>query len=141
MNTASPKEFIRYTPDELSELYERNPELFDELAAGAIHEFCIGKTPEQSIRLRQMQWAIDGQLRKGKTPLQRMQIMESIFYGRVFGSDGELSKLICGWKEMLHSIGGLYGISTRKPTLCLLKNNDREATALRAISEGFVGES
>ncbi|BCS55374.1 DUF3135 domain-containing protein [Geobacter sp. SVR] len=123
MNIASLKEFTRYTPDELSELYKRNPERFDELAAAAIHEACIGKSPEQTIRLRQIQWSIDGQLRKAKTPLQRMQIMESIFYGRVFGEDGELSKLMYGWKEMLDSIGGLYGISDRKPALHLLKNN------------------
>jgi hypothetical protein len=126
MDTASLTEFIRYTPDELSELYKCDPAHFNELAAAAICEACIGKTPEQTIRLRQLQWSIDGQLRKAKTPLQRMQIMERIFYGRVFGDEGELAKLMYCCREVLQIIGGTRGITPRRPVVYLVKHTDRE---------------
>jgi hypothetical protein len=126
MDTASLTEFIRYTPDELSALYKCDPARFDELAAAAICEACIGKTPEQTIRLRQLQWSIDAQLRKAKTPLQRMQIMERIFYGRVYGAEGELAKLMHCCREVLQVIGGPREIPVRRPAVYLVKHTGRE---------------
>ena len=32
-----------------------------------------------------MQWSINAQLKKAKTPLARMHLMENIFYSQVFG--------------------------------------------------------
>lgn len=77
-------ELERYTPDERRELYQRDPERFERLAAEAISEACISETPEESLKLRQMQGTLDEQLQKGEPGLQRLQIMEQIFYGSVF---------------------------------------------------------
>ena len=121
MNPETKTEFSCYTPDELSELYKKNPNHFDELAAEAIIHACIGRTPERTIKLRQMQWTIDGQLRKGSTPLQRMQIMENIFYSHVFGDDGELAHLKNSCTELLRAVNGTYRVSIKKPALYLMK--------------------
>lgn len=128
MNSAAVTEFRGYTPDELSELYKKNPDYFDELAAAVIDDACIGQTWQQTIKLRQIQWFIDGQLRKAKTPLQRMQIMENIFYSRVFGEDGELAHLSYSCKELLEAFRGIDRIPAAKPALYLLKNNRKNET-------------
>jgi len=121
MNPESKTEFSRYTPDELSELYKKNPNHFDEIAADAIRQACIGKTPEQTLRYRQMQWTIDAQLRKARTPLERMQIMENIFYSHVFGDHGQLAKLMHGFRELLRVVSGTDQAPTKKPVLFLVK--------------------
>ena len=90
-----------YTYAELWELCEKNPELFDELADDAIRLACTGRTPEQTAELKRLQWTIDAQLRKGKTPLRRLQLMESVFYGKVFGEEGSLSQIKSGWTEII----------------------------------------
>lgn len=77
-------ELDRYTPDERRELYKTDPELFDRLAAEAIQEACLSEDPEESLKLQQMQRTLDEQLQQGKAGLERMQIMEQIFYGSVF---------------------------------------------------------
>lgn len=100
MDCIALSDFENFTPAELSELYEKDPALFNELAAAALDRACIGNTFEQTIRLQQTQWLIDGQLRKAKTPLQRMHIMENIFYSRLFGDDGELVHLSNRWNEL-----------------------------------------
>lgn len=123
MNTKLPTEFRNYSPDELSELYKSNPDRFNELAAVALNQACIGKTQQQTIRLRQTQWFIDGQLRKAKTPLQRMQIMENIFYSRVYGEDGELKQLLYSCNDLLAAVSRIARTPIRKPALCLLKNS------------------
>jgi len=122
MNNPLPTEFNRYSPDELRELYERDPELFNALAAAAINQACIGSTPEQTRRLRQTQWLIDGQLMKARTPLHRMQIMENIFYSRVFGENGDLQRLNHGLKDLLDALGGIDRLPVRKSGMYLLKN-------------------
>lgn len=124
MDSEAIAEFNDYTPDELSDLYKNDREHFDKLAAAVISEACIGKTWQQTVKLRQMQWYIDGQLRKGKTPLQRMQIMEYIFYNRVFGDDGELKKLLQSCNELLDIVSVA---PTGKPALQVLKDKDTAA--------------
>lgn len=121
MNSESKTEFSRYTPGELSELYEKNPNHFAELAADAISQACIGRTPEQTLKHRQMQWTIDAQLRKAKTPRERMQIMENIFYGHVFGDDGELAHLMYNCMELLRATIGTDQVPAKKPALYLVK--------------------
>lgn len=88
------KALTRYSPDELRDLYKKDPKRFDELANDALSQACIGRTPEQTLKFRQMQWSIDAQLRKAKTPVARMQVMENIFYSQVFGEHGELAHLM-----------------------------------------------
>lgn len=44
------------SPTEMRQLYETDPSLFAELAKDAIRRACIGKTPQQTLKLRQMQW-------------------------------------------------------------------------------------
>ena len=114
MSSESKPEFGSYTSTELRELYEKDPELFNELSADAIRRGCIGSTPEQTLKLRQMQWVIDSKLRKGKTPLQRMHIMENIFYEQVYGDDGQLTKLITGWNKLLGAMNITGHISRNK---------------------------
>ena len=87
------REFFSCTPDELRELYETDPAGFRELADAAIRDACIGRTEAQTLNLRQMQWVIEGQLRKQKTPQQKLQEMQRIFYDRLYGSDGLIFRL------------------------------------------------
>ncbi len=121
MDSESKPEFSSYTPSELRELYGKNPDLFNELAADAISQACVGRTPEQTLKLRQMQWTIDAQLRKGTTPLARMHIMENIFYDQVYGQDGQLVKLITNWAKVIRAINVTGHVSSRKPAIRLLK--------------------
>lgn len=120
MNEAKTK-FNNYTPEELSELYKENPDLFDELAADAIRQAYLGITPEQTLKRRQIQWTIDAKLRKGKTPLERMHIMESIFYGQVFGDGGQLDHLISSCTQFICAVRGTKYIHHKKPKIYLLK--------------------
>jgi len=113
--------FNDYTPDELRKLYKTNPNLFDELADDVIREACIGPTPEQTLKRRQMQWTIDAQLRKGKTPLERMQIMENIFYDQVYGDDGQLAQLRFSCMNFLRAARGTDHISAKKSKIYLIK--------------------
>ena len=124
MNLKPKTKFKNHTPDELRELYEKNPTDFDELADDAIRKACIGRTPEQTLKRRQMQWTIDAQLRKGKTPLGRMQIMERIFYGQVYGDDGQLAELGSSYTELFNAVRGNNHITAEKPVSSLLTKSD-----------------
>lgn len=122
MNRESKDTFDDYTPEQLSELYKNDPGHFEELAEAALSRACVGRTPEQTIRFRQMQWTIDAQLRKGKTPPERMHIMESIFYGKVFGEDGELAHLMTNCMDLLRLARGTgEQAPQKKPSLRLVK--------------------
>lgn len=114
-------DFTSFTPTELSDLYRKNPSTFNMLAADAIRQACIGKTPEQTLKLRQMQWTIDAHLRKAKTPLGKLHVMENIFYGRVYGSDGLLAKLVSAWDSLHSAANGPDQGAGKKPELRLLK--------------------
>jgi hypothetical protein len=107
-------EFSSYTAEQLSELYKRDPDHFEEIAEAALSQACIGRTPAQTLKRRQMQWIIDTQLRKAKTPLERMHIMEGIFYGRVYSADGELAHLMDSCKELIQALGGTSSGSTER---------------------------
>lgn len=96
--------FSLYTPAELRKLFQENPAMFDQLAKEAIKNACSARTPEQSLKLQQLQWTIDMQLRKAKTPLARMHAMENIFYGKIYGEDGQLSKLVSTCKKLVHAL-------------------------------------
>jgi hypothetical protein len=114
-------EFRQFTPDERRELYRTNPELFDKLAAEAIKKACIGGTPEETLKLRQMQWTIDVLLQKGKNPFERMKIMEGIFYSHVFGSHGNLSHLVDALHDLAHTAVETEELPASKPALFLIK--------------------
>jgi len=121
MDSESKLGLSSYTPTELIELYRKNPDLFDEMAADAIRQACLGGTPEQTLKLRQMQWTIDAKLQKGKTPLERLRIMENIFYDQVYSDKGQLYKLIAGWAEVLGAINPRRPVSGKKSHMRLLK--------------------
>ena len=104
MNPESKNDFSFYTPEGLSELHRNDPDLFAELAEDAIRQACIGRTPEQTLKRQQMQWRIEGQLRKAKTPLGRMHIMERIFYSQVYGDEGQLARLMSGCAQFIRSV-------------------------------------
>ncbi len=106
---------LPYSPEELEELYKKDPDLFDEVAGDAIRQACTGRTEAQTLRLRQMQWTIDGQLRKAKTPLQRMQIMENIFYKKVYGEEGQLVKLVSACFEVLRVLDKMEVLDKKTP--------------------------
>lgn len=107
--------FASYTPDQLRKLHQDDPQSFDELASEAVKEACTASTPEKSLKLQQIQWTIDMQLRKAKTPLARMQIMENIFYSRIYGDNGHLAKLVSGWNALLRAINGTEMAVDTKP--------------------------
>jgi len=110
-------EFDRYTRDEMRELYKTDPGLFDKLAAEAINEACLGETPEETLKLRQIQRMIDAQLEKAKTPLERMRIMENIFYSNVF----DLARIMETFARLICPAGETEEIPTGKPALWLVK--------------------
>jgi len=125
MNPESRNEFSSYTAQGLSELHQKDPELFAELAEDAIRQACIGRTPEQTLKRQQMQWRIDGQLRKAKTPLGRMHIMENIFYSQVYGGEGQLARLVSGCTEFIRYVSennrSDIGKETRRENSLLLE--------------------
>jgi hypothetical protein len=133
MNTDRKIEFNSYTPEQLSELYKKDPEHFEAIASEALSQACIGKTPALTLKHRQLQWTIDAQLRKAKNPLERMQIMENIFYSRVYGADGELAHLMDSCKEFVRAVAGsdhapardVEQVPARKPVLYLVKRSQR----------------
>lgn len=102
-----------FSPAELRKLYQENPEKFDELADQAIKQACIARTQEKSIKLQQLQWTIDMQLRKAKTPVARMHAMENIFYSKIYGDDGQLAQLADSCNKLLHVMSGT-GIDLKK---------------------------
>jgi uncharacterized protein DUF3135 len=110
-------ELDRYTRDEMRELYKTDPKLFDKLAAEAINEACIGETPEETLKLRQIQRLIDSQLEKAETPLERMRIMENIFYSNVF----DLARIMETFAGLIRPYIGTEEIPTSKPVLWLVK--------------------
>src|SRR6185369_987658 len=110
-------ELDRYTRDEMRELYKTDPELFDKLAAEAIKEACIGETPEETLKLWQMQRTIDAQLQQAKTPLERLRIMEQIFYSNVF----DLAHIMETFARLIRPGGETLEVPTRKPVLWLVK--------------------
>jgi hypothetical protein len=117
MNTV----FSRYTPDELRELYKEDPELFDRLAAEAIKQACIGETPEETLKLLRMQRAINTRLETAKNQHERMETMETIFYGQLLGSDGNLARLMDSCAELAHAVSAPEQAPASEPLLCLVK--------------------
>ncbi len=111
-----------YTPNERRELYKTNPELFDRLAAEAINQACIGETPEETLKLQQMQLTIDALLSKANTQPERMKMMENIFYSHVFGSNGNLAHLVDSCLELAHTASDTEKVPTGKPALFLVRS-------------------
>ncbi|QWV92144.1 DUF3135 domain-containing protein [Geomonas oryzisoli] len=99
------KEFTAYTPDELRELYQENPALFDQLADQALKNACRARTPEKTLKLQQMQWSMTMQMRRASSNLGRMHIMENIFYTQVYGKNGQLEQLVDSCNTLLRAIG------------------------------------
>ena len=110
------KAFHELNPEQLRRMYEEDPVSFRRRAKEAIKAACVGKTPQQTLRLQRMQWVIDGSLRKGRTPLQRLQIMEEIFYGKVYGDDGLLMQLKGKFAEVAQHLTGSGDAGTRPGT-------------------------
>lgn len=107
MNLEDKTELTQYTPDEMRELCKKDPRRFDELAEAALRQACTGRTPEQTMKFQRMQWSIDTRLRKARTPLERMHVMENIFYSEVFGEKGELAQLVENCTELVRVAGGV----------------------------------
>ena len=68
-----------------------------------------------------MQWVIEGQLLKGKTPLQKLHDMESIFYDQVYGSDGFIFKLNSAYVSLARALKGADYTACNKPVMKLVK--------------------
>jgi len=115
VKTDSKSGLSSYTPEEMSELYKKDPQRFEELAEEALKDACIGRSPEQTLKFQQMQWSIDAQLRRAKTPLGRMHVMESIFYTKVFGENGELAHLMQECTELVRVATGTDGAPKSEP--------------------------
>ena len=115
MDAPLKEKFSSCTPAELRELYETDPDRFRELAADAIRDACIGKTDAQTLKLRQMQWVIEGQLRKQKTPQQKLQEMQNIFYGRLYGDDGLIFRLNSVCLSLRQALKETYGSECGRP--------------------------
>ena len=121
MDAPAMRKFSSYTPTELRELYDTDPTGFNELAAAAIRDACIGTTEAQTRKLRQMQWAIEGQLRKQNTPCQKLQEMQKIFYDQLYGSEGLIFKLNSAWTTFAQSFEGTESTGCGKPELKIVK--------------------
>ena len=117
----STSEFTSFTCTQLRELYEKNPQDFAELADAAIRKACIGRTPEITLQLKQLQWTIDAQMLKAKTPQRRLQIMEGIFYDQVFGDNGSLAQIRSGCLKIARTVARGERVSGCRPRLHLVK--------------------
>lgn len=95
---------LEFTPEEWTALYEKDPQLFERKRVEAI-ENMIAKAPsEKQEGLRVMQWQIDKRLHGSKTPLGRMQIMQTIFYDAVFLPGGLLAQLKYQCEQVVEAV-------------------------------------
>jgi len=70
--------------DELMKLHERNPALFEERKRSIIREYIDNiDDPERRQRALQIQWVIDGEMRKEKTPEGKYNRMVLMFWDQV----------------------------------------------------------
>lgn len=85
-------EFEAMTHDELSKLYKSDPEAYQEHCKELIED-TISQFPEcKQEALRQLQWRIDGELRKYKDPLARMNKMIEMFWEGVIEFNDVLNR-------------------------------------------------
>ena len=65
--------------DKLVELRD-DPEAFQEVFEQCLQEYLDTLTPERRLKAEQLQWKIDGTLRKYKDPVARMNKMAELFW-------------------------------------------------------------
>ncbi len=80
--------------EEWKKLFETDPKAFEEKRRKAI-ERCIASagSPEKQKRLGQLQWQIDGEIRKCKNPLEACVKLNSILIDQVYREGGFLDAL------------------------------------------------
>jgi hypothetical protein len=66
--------------DELSELYQTDPDAFEVRRQEMIEDFITTLPEEKQTAMRQLQWRIDGELSKYKDPIARMNKMVELFW-------------------------------------------------------------
>jgi len=70
--------------DRLVKLYDESPELYEIERRMAIREFLFSiENKQQRIKLEQLQWMIEGELRKQKTPLTKYNKLTELFWKTV----------------------------------------------------------
>lgn len=82
---------MQFDFDYWNELYQRDPDLFDQERRNAA-EHLISKAPEHlQYRLRQLQWKIDTTISTSKTPLQAAIRLNQLLYEKFF----HLNQVLC----------------------------------------------
>jgi len=75
---------MKYSPDELRDLYEKDPEEFAKVTRAMIDDVINSTREENQDNLRRKQWQLEQQLNKIKNPIARMNKMISIFWAGVY---------------------------------------------------------
>lgn len=84
-------------PPEVKELFEVDKETFEEKRKALLEGFFSSLTPENQVRYRAQQWALEQKLRHYKDPKVRMEKMWDIF-------NAQLQRFNAGLKEFVRSI-------------------------------------
>lgn len=75
------EEFTNLSFDDLLALRLEDPKTFEERMRDALTDFIENHIPEEKRQgMRQLQWKIDGELRKFKDPVARMNKMIELFW-------------------------------------------------------------
>lgn len=111
---------LDYTGEDWADLFKRDRKEFEARRREAIEALISGASAAELPHLRATQWKIDKALRGSKTPLGRMQIMQEIFYSRVYGPGGLL--------EQLHSSCTEYLAACERPDGRGVENGKTERT-------------
>ena len=67
----------------LAELHKNDPEGFERERERLLENYFNSLPEEQATKARQMQWQLDGELRKYKDPIARMNRMVELFWEQV----------------------------------------------------------
>jgi len=81
--------------DTLSRLAQEDPEAFEEYRRTTLEGYFSSLPEEQSRRARQLQWQIDGSLRKCKSPEARFNKMVEMFWESTL----EFNDALAGFKK------------------------------------------
>lgn len=76
------EDYIKKSFDELVELAQNNPEQYQRDMTEVIKDYIDTHVPNEELRvkLHQLQWRIEGQLRGFKDPVARMNEMVKLFW-------------------------------------------------------------
>lgn len=95
----------RFDFDEWADLYRKDPEAFERRRKAAVDELVRSARPELQARLRGLQWQLDAERAKAKTPMGACVRMNQLM----------MRKLVCELNPALNYVAGRPGGALPEP--------------------------